>query len=109
MKIDITNDTELTVFKLSGRLDVESSQKLKDMFEQQIEKDKKFIFDLEKIEFVDSTGLGSLVSCLKKITLLSGKLILIKIQPKPRMVFEITNAFKVFDIYDSFEEAKKSL
>ena len=66
---------------------------------------KNFVFDLSAVDFMDSAGLGSLIAVLKRITEQGGDMKLACLQKKPRMVFEITRAYKVFEIFDSVEEA----
>lgn len=64
-----------------------------------------YIINLEKVDFMDSAGLGTLIAVLKKVTERGGDLKVACLQKKPRMVFEITRAYKVFEIYDSVQEA----
>ena len=66
---------------------------------------KNFVFDLSAVDFMDSAGLGALIAALKRITERGGDMKLACLQKKPRMVFEITRAYKVFEIYDTVEEA----
>lgn len=68
---------------------------------------KDFVIDLEKVDFMDSAGLGTLIAVLKRVTEQGGDMKIANLQKKPRMVFEITRAYKVFEIYDSVEEAIK--
>jgi anti-sigma B factor antagonist len=68
----------------------------------------KFIINLQSLEFIDSTGLGGLVSCLKRCIEAGGDLKIAQLPAKPRMVFEITRAHKVFDIFDDLETAIES-
>lgn len=66
---------------------------------------KNFVIDLKQVDFMDSAGLGTLIAELKRITEKGGDMKIACLQKKPRMVFEITRAYKVFEIYDSVEEA----
>lgn len=67
-----------------------------------------FIVDLQEVDFMDSAGLGALIATLKNVRERGGDMKIINLQKKPRMVFEITRAHKVFEIYDSVEEALKA-
>ncbi len=109
MNIEFINKDNFTLIKIEGRLDAKYSDLLKEQFQKNLSKSKNFIFDLGKMDFIDSTGLGSLVNCLKKATQNSGTLLIVNILPKARMVFEITRAYTIFDIYDSVEQAVNSL
>ena len=64
-----------------------------------------YVVDLSQVDFMDSAGLGTLIAVLKRITERGGDMKIACLQKKPRMVFEITRAYKVFEIYDSVDEA----
>jgi len=66
-----------------------------------------FVIDLKQVDFMDSAGLGTLIAVLKQITERGGDMKIACLQKKPRMVFEITRAYKVFEIYDTVDEALK--
>ena len=70
---------------------------------------KNFVIDLKQVDFMDSAGLGTLIAVLKRITERGGDMKVACLQKKPRMVFEITRAYKVFEIYDTVDEALKKL
>ena len=69
----------------------------------------KYILDLEPVTIMDSAGLGSIMAVLKWVSESGGKLVLANLQKKPRMVFELTRATKVFDIYATVDEAVAAL
>ena len=60
------------------------------------------------VDFLDSAGLGSLIALLKRVSERGGDMKIAGLQKKVRMVFEITRAFKVFDIFDNPDEALKA-
>lgn len=66
---------------------------------------KKIIIDLSKVEFVDSSFLGAIVSGLKKVTGVKGDIKVLGLQPPVRAMFELTRLYKVFEIFDSREDA----
>ncbi len=68
---------------------------------------KNYVIDLKQVDFMDSAGLGTLIATLKRVTELGGDMKIACLQKKPRMVFEITRAYKVFEIYDTVEDALK--
>ncbi len=76
---------------------------------QERERDvKNYVVDLAAVEFMDSAGLGTLIAALKRITENGGDMRLACLQKKPRMVFEITRAHKVFEIYNSVDDALRA-
>ena len=66
---------------------------------------RNVVVDLSGVDFIDSAGLGLLIALLKRISERGGDLKIAGLQKKVRMVFEITRAFKVFDIFDNAAEA----
>ena len=69
---------------------------------------KNYVIDLEQVDFMDSAGLGTLIAVLKRVTERGGDMKIACLQKKPRMVFEITRAYKVFEIYETVDDALKA-
>jgi len=69
---------------------------------------KKIVIDLNDCEFIDSTFLGALVVSLKKLTTLGGDLRLVGFQPAVHTMFELTRMYRVFESFESKEEAINS-
>lgn len=105
MLIDFEERDGIIVISPEGRIDANNAPFLKDQFQLRLKHSKFFVFDLAKVDFIDSTGLGALVACLKYAGEESGDVVVANLQPKPRMVFEITRAYKIFEIYDNLEMA----
>ena len=69
---------------------------------------RNFILNLNKVEFMDSYGVGELLACLKSIHDLGGRLKLLKLPPRIMLLFKITGLVRIFEIFDDEEEAIKS-
>jgi anti-sigma B factor antagonist len=63
------------------------------------------VLDMAGVEFVDSSGLGALVGCLKAARQAGGDLRIANVSPQVRMVLELTGMTRVFTPYDSVDEA----
>ncbi len=61
------------------------------------------LIDLKEVTFVDSSGLGALVSALKTVRSSGGKLCICSINEHVRMLFELTSMDRVFDVFKSRE------
>jgi len=68
---------------------------------------RHFLFNLKDVTYMESLGLGELVGCLISISNLGGKLILINLLPKIRLMFEVTGLINVFKIAGDEETAIK--
>lgn len=70
-------------------------------------KKKNFIIDLAKVDWMNSIGLGMLISALTTVRNAGGRLVLANID-KIESILTITRLISVFEHYDSADEALKS-
>lgn len=73
------------------------------------EKRRQLVVDLGNVEFVDSSGLGALISTLKVLRANDGEMVLTNVTEAVRSVLEITRLLRVFDVYDTPEDALAAL
>ena len=97
------------VLKPLGRIDASCTGQIKDRILSLIDAGQtSLLIDLGEVDFIDSSGLGTLVSCLNSLKKAGGKLKLCDIQENPKQVFEMTRLDRVFEIYDGQGEAVDS-
>ena len=109
MDIKVTEVNDVTVLKLSGRLDLASGSDLKHRVKELFEKDcNSFHFEMNDIEFVNSSGLGTLVSIMKEVRLRKGRLTLSNLASYVQEIFDITQLSHIFEIYGTEKEALNS-
>ena len=96
-----------TVLSLKeDRLDAHNSGELKDRILKILEEGgRDLVIDLDQVQFVDSSGLGALLSGYKNASLRSSGFALAGLQPRVRSMFELTRLHRVFEIYPSLQEA----
>ena len=68
----------------------------------------RLVLDLSRLRFVDSSGLGAFISCLRKLNAAGGDLKLCGMSKPVRAVFELVRMHRVFDIFNTREEALKA-
>ena len=96
----------VTVVTASHELDARNSQKVKDEFKELINAGRsKIVVDLSSLGFIDSSGLGALVTALKTARQAGGDVRLCGLTTPVRSIFELTRLFRVFDIFDSRADA----
>ena len=93
---------------LDGRLVAACSEEFKDTMMDRLKDQKSIIFDLKLMQHIDSSGLGALVSVLQWVNANGGVIKLACLQPRPKIVFDITKVYRVFEIYDTVEDALAS-
>jgi anti-sigma B factor antagonist len=65
----------------------------------------KVVLDLSRVRFVDSSGLGAFISCLRKLNARGGDLKLCGMSKQVRGVFELVRMHRVFDILPGRDDA----
>jgi anti-sigma B factor antagonist len=108
MNLNFYEKGKVGIMEIQGRLDAYNAPELKTRFEQLRDKTPYLIFDMKGCEFIDSTGLGMIVACLKSASQAGGDIRLVSLQDKPKMVFDITRAYKIFQFFDSVDSALAS-
>ncbi|MBD8704023.1 STAS domain-containing protein [Frigoribacterium sp. CFBP 13712] len=94
------------VISPQGRLTVVSTPQLRTEVATRIEAgDRLIIVDLSQTTFVDSSGLGALVSCLKSARQAGGDLRLVAPTEQVSMVLKLTNLDRILQPRASVEEA----
>lgn len=74
---------------------------------ESIPEGEKVIIDFSNVDYVDSAGLGSLVSILKHVKTENKEMKLISLKPNLKKVFELTKLDMVFDMFDDLDSALK--
>ena len=95
-----------TVVEVGGEIDVYTAPRLREQLVDLVAEGKyHLVVDMEKVDFLDSTGLGVLVGGLKRVRAHDGSLRLVCTQERILKIFRITGLTKVFPIHESVEDA----
>ena len=103
MEVKSSEKEGVVVFQVNGEINISTSPELKRLYEKQPA--KKLVVDLEKVSYIDSSGLATLVEILKKTRSQGGSLGLSGLSAKVKSLFEITKLDKLFLIANSQDEA----
>lgn len=88
------------------RIDAHNSSNLKDYILKLLDSGEiRLVIDLGQVRFIDSSGLGALLSGFKNAGLRQGSLTLVALQPRVQSMFELTRLHRVFEIYPSVKDA----
>ena len=92
----------ITIVEVGGELIVGNRQDLKDTVLERLESgDRRFLIDFSSSSYIDSSGLGVLVSLSKKIRESGGALRLAGLNEDLRTLFELTKLDTLFQIADT--------
>ncbi len=112
MRIDVMNDNGATVVRPAGeRLDIEVAADFRAMLLSLIEQGhRRLVIDLQDVSFIDSSGLGALVSALKTLKRSDngGDVRLARLQAPVVSLLEIIRLNRVFTTYPSVDQAVQS-
>lgn len=110
MTFSMRKQGDVTIVEVDGQLIVGNRQELKQRVLDELERgERKFLVDFARTGYIDSSGLGVLVSLSKKIREQGGALRLANLNDDLRTLFELTKLDTLFEIADSRERALESL
>ncbi|MCI0496582.1 STAS domain-containing protein [candidate division KSB1 bacterium] len=104
-----TNNDILVVSPMEKRLDANVAIEFKENLINMIKEEKKYriLIDLKSVDFIDSSGLGAMISALKTIGK-NGELKLVNPRSQVKDIFNLTRLNLVFNIFDNLDEALNS-
>jgi anti-sigma B factor antagonist len=110
MKASTRNVDEITVVDLSGRITLgEGSVVLRDTVRNLVgQGNKKILLNLGDVNYIDSSGIGELVSAFTSVRNQGGELKLLNLTKKVHDLLQITKLYTVFDVKDDEAVAIKS-
>src|SRR5579875_2558468 len=96
----------IEVVDVEGEIDVYTAPRLRELLIDLVNKNNyQLVVNMERVEFLDSTGLGVLVGGLKRVRAHDGSLDLVCTQERILKIFRITGLTKVFGIYETVDKA----
>lgn len=109
MEIPVESRGNVTVAEVPVKeLDAGNSDDLKTAMAKVLEGNSKIVLDLHSMQFVDSSGLGAILSFLRNVSAKGGDLKLCGMTKQVRTAFELVRMHRIFDIFESRDEAVRS-
>lgn len=101
---------DVSVVDVVGRITLgEGASTLRETIRSLVAKDqKKIILNLSEVSYIDSSGIGELVSGFTTVTNHGGILKLLGLTKRVQDLLQITKLYTVFDVYDSETSAVRS-
>lgn len=109
MTFSIIGEENAAVVEVNGELTVSNRQTFKDVLLERLgDGDRRFVVDFRETSYIDSSGLGVLVSVSKKVREKGGEVRLAGLNDDLHALFELTRLDTLFQIYDDREAALAS-
>ena len=110
VKLSTRQVGDVTVIDAVGRITLgEGASTFRDTIRDLAAKgDKKLLLNLGEVSYIDSSGIGELVSGFTTVTNHGGQLKLVGLTKRVKDLLQITKLYTVFDVYDSETSAVRS-
>jgi anti-sigma B factor antagonist len=107
---NVRQEGGVTVVCIEGRFDAVAAPQVKAELHRLIENgNARLAVNLSQMDFIDSAGLGALVSSLRRAAAEGGDLRLAEVPAFCRSIFELTRLVRVFDVTESEDHAIEAL
>jgi anti-sigma B factor antagonist len=93
----------------ADELDASNVAEFKNAIAPILQAHAEVIRDLSRLRFVDSSGMGAILSCLRQLTAKGGELKLCGMTDQVRAIFVLVRMHRIFDIYATPQEAVHAL
>lgn len=106
--VQVTTETEngiVSVYLNGQALDASNVQRFRSDVASLFESERNFVLVLKDLKFVDSSGIGALLSCLRKSHANGGDVKLAELPANVRSLFELVRMDRLFDIYPTRTDA----
>ncbi len=111
MQLNSRRDKDVLIVELCGELDHHHADEARERLDEMLKDTsiKHMVFDLSKLQFMDSSGIGVFLGRYRTIARRSGQACLAAINPQLDRILEISGLYKVLKVYDSVGQAIKGI
>ncbi len=103
-------NSEIQILEPAGILNANEGNELRRKINDVVEKGAKTVLiDMKNVDFIDSSGLGALVSAMQDIKKAEKKLFICSINAQVKMLFELTKIERVLNILSDKEEFERQV
>ena len=92
--ITVRNEGGVVIAAITGEIDISTVARLRERLYELADNGGTLIVDLNRVEFIDSTGLGALVGTARRVAAHGGSLYAVCAQPQPRRLLWVTGVDK---------------
>ncbi len=109
MTIEVAEKGKVTIITVPDKfIDALNSLAIKGEIQNQLKENIALIIDLKNVEFLDSSGLGMLLACMRRVVSMGGELKLANVRQETKNLFELVRFHRIIDVCDSLDEAVQS-
>ena len=106
MQFETEKTGDVTVVKVQAEvLDAGNAKEFRAGISPIIAENFKIVFDMSQVNFLDSSGCGTILSCLRQLNSAGGDLKMFGLQQSVRTLFELIRMHRIIDIFNTRDEA----
>ena len=110
MEISERTEQDIPIVAITGDIDLESSPKLRDFLKPKAtQKTPKLLLDFAGVNYIDSSGLATLIEYFQSVQGYGGKMALASLSPRVKNVFEIVRLEQIFSLHPDVPSALSAL
>lgn len=104
MELKVNTSGKIKSIEIAGKFDIESTEEFESIFAKVIEQSPSIVsIELSRLDYIDSSGIGSLIKSLNVLKNKKGKLILVGMKPMIQNVFKLAKLDMFFELMTSLE------
>ena len=106
LEIELKGTDDIAVLELAGQIDSYTAEEITKIINSHINNGcLKIIIDLTNVDYLDSSGLSTLISVKTKLGKHTGELRIVGLKGKAKEVFDLAGLTDLFNLFDSREKA----
>jgi len=110
MPIQHQIEDQCLVVRATGKnIDAGNASEFRAAMAPLIEQHARIVIDLGDVEFIDSAGIGTLISCLRACGERQGQLRLCRLNRPVQALFELMRMHRIFEVHDDSAAARESM
>ncbi|WP_226579514.1 anti-sigma F factor antagonist [Halobacillus litoralis] len=111
LQVNFVVRENVLLVRLNGELDHHEANQLREAWQEQLQKPAvdHVIVNLEKLSFMDSSGLGVMLGRYKEVQAKGNEMVICSISPEVRRLFDMSGMFKIMKLMDNESSALEML
>ncbi|EKJ85052.1 MULTISPECIES: STAS domain-containing protein [Leptospira] len=104
MELKLNATGKIKTIEIAGKFDIESTEEFESIFAKLIEPNPSIVsIEMSRLDYIDSSGIGSLIKSLNSLKNKKGKLILVGMKPMILNVFKLAKLDMFFEIMNEMD------
>ncbi|TGL72382.1 STAS domain-containing protein [Leptospira jelokensis] len=102
MELKLNTTGKIKTIEIAGKFDIESTEEFESIFNKLVESSPNIVsIEMSRLDYIDSSGIGSLIKSLNSLKNKKGKLLLVGMKPMIQNVFKLAKLDMFFEIMSS--------